>query len=94
MAPIGYLIDFCLQTYLFIIVAQAAITWLVAFDVLKIKNPQAKNLVMVLERCTEPLYSRLRKFVPPLGGIDVTPIIIIFGIYILRSLVAKIFFSL
>jgi YggT family protein len=94
MALIGSLIDFCLQTYLFIIVAQAAITWLVAFDVLKIKNPQAKNLVMVLERCTEPLYSRLRKFVPPLGGIDVTPIIIIFGIYILRSLVAKIFFSL
>lgn len=91
MAAIGQLLIFVLQIYFYIIIASVIISWLIAFEVLNVKNPQAQNLVNLLNKLTEPVYKPLRKFIPPIAGIDVTPIIVIFAIFLLQELIARVF---
>ena len=90
---IGNLLILALQIYLWIIIIQVALSWLVVFNVVNLSNPQAQNFVKLLDKATNPIYSRLRKFIPPIGGIDITPIIVIFAIYLLQSLVVSVFMS-
>ena len=66
-----------------------AVSWLIAFDVINARNPQADKLLRLLDRATEPVYKPLRKFIPPIGGIDITPIIVIFGIVLLENLIVR-----
>lgn len=75
-----------LDIYLWLIIFTVIISWLVAFDVLNTRNRWVYKLCLVLNRLTDPVVRRVRRFVPPLGGIDITPMIIIFGIWILQSL--------
>lgn len=91
MAPIGQILIFALQVYFYIIIASVIISWLIAFEVLNVKNPQAQNLVNLLNRLTEPVYKPLRKFIPAIAGIDITPIVVIFGIFLLQELIARVF---
>jgi YggT family protein len=93
MAMIGDLINFILQLYIYVIIASVAVSWLIVFEVINVRNPQAKNLVRLLDRLTDPVYRPLRRYIPPLGGIDITPIIVIFIIlYVIRPLVFRIFY--
>ena len=88
----GVLVEFlliALDIYIYIVIASAMVSWLIAFEVINIKNEQAANLVALLNRLTEPVYRPLRKYIPPLGGVDVTPIIVIFLIYLLKSVIIR-----
>ncbi len=93
MILIGKLLLLALDVYFWIVISSVVISWLIAFDVFNVRNPQAANLVRLLEKATEPVYRPLRKFIPSLGGIDVTPIVVIFGITIAKNIVAWIFFQ-
>lgn len=90
-AAFGSVLLLLLQIFLWIIIIQAVLSWLIVFEVVNIRNPRAANLVMLLEKITEPFYKPLRKYIPPIAGIDISPLIIIFGIYLLQSLVVSIF---
>lgn len=92
MVLIGKLLMLALNIYMWIILIGVAVSWLIAFEVINTRNPQAANLVTLLNKLTEPVYRPVRKYVPPIGGIDLTPIVIIIGIYILQTVVAHIFF--
>lgn len=75
-----------LNIYLWLIIFTVIVSWLVAFDVLNTRNRWVYKMCEVLNRLTNPLVQRVRRYVPPLGGIDITPMIIIFGIYLLQNL--------
>jgi YggT family protein len=90
---IGQLLLLALQIYSWIIIASVIISWLVAFEVINVKNEQAQNLLRALDKVTKPVYDPLRKFIPPIGGIDVTPIVVLFGIYILEQIVVQLFMA-
>ncbi len=92
MQAIGGLLLFLLDVCFWIIIVQVVISWLIAFEVINIRNPQAANFVRLIDRITDPVFRPLRKVIPPVAGIDLTPIIVIFAIYLLKSLVASIFF--
>lgn len=92
MSAAGQLIMFLLNVYFWIIVIQVALSWLIAFNVINTSNPAARNLVDLLNKVTDPVFKPLRKYVPPIGGIDISPIIVIFGIFSLQRLVAGLFF--
>lgn len=94
MNIIGQLLIFILDVYFYIIIASVIISWLIAFEVLNVKNPQAQNLIKLLNKLTEPVYKPLRKFIPPIGGIDITPIIVIFAIFLLQNLIARMMYNL
>lgn len=90
MGLITYLIWMAIQAYIFVIILQVAISWLVVFQVFNIDNPQARNLVNLLQKLTDPVMKPVQKYVPPIGGLDLTPIIVIVGLEILQSLLTHI----
>lgn len=93
MYMIGDILGFLLDLYVYIIIASVAVSWLLVFEVINIRNPQAANLVRLLDRLTEPVYRPLRRYIPPIGGIDITPIIVLFSVfYVFKPLVYKIFY--
>lgn len=76
--PIGFIffvIYALLQLLLVSIIANAILSWLLAFDVLNYRNRIVYQFAMALDRVTSPVLAPLRRFIPPLGGIDLTPII-------------------
>ncbi len=92
MVLIGEILILLLNICFWIIIIQVVLSWLITFDVINIRNPQAANFVRLIDRITAPVYKPLRKIIPPIAGIDLTPIVIIFAIYLLKSLVASVFF--
>jgi YggT family protein len=81
------LITLAINIYIIIIIVQVAVTWLIAFDVINAANEQAQNLIALLKKATDPVYTPLKKYVPPIGGIDITPLIVIIILSILSDLI-------
>lgn len=92
MNVIGELLLLATNVYTFVIIANVVISWLIAFGVLNTNNPQAGRLVEGLNRLTEPVMAPIRRFIPSIGGIDISPIIVIFGIMLLQRIIITIFF--
>lgn len=88
------LVDLAFTIYIWIIIIQVAVSWLIAFDVINAGNTQAQNLITLLAKATDPLYRPLRKFIPPIAGIDITPIIVILGLSILKGIVINLLIGL
>ncbi|WP_439155707.1 YggT family protein [Yoonia sp.] len=70
----------------FFIFAHFIMSWLIRFEVLNIRQQFVGQVWYTLERILDPLYSRIRRFMPDLGGIDLSPIVALIGIEILRIL--------
>lgn len=92
MFAIGQLLILALQVYTFIIIVQVVLSWLIAFGVINTANPQATRIIDLLSKATDPVMKPVQKIIPPIGGIDISPIIVIFGIMILERVIAIIFF--
>ncbi len=92
MPVIGDILLLLLEVFFWVIIAQVVLSWLIAFEVINIRNPQAASLVRLIEKITAPVYTPLRKVIPAIGGIDITPIIVIFGISLLKALVVSVFY--
>lgn len=84
MFPILSLLSFAITIYIWIIIIQVLISWLIIFDVINVNNKQAQNLINLLKKATDPVFKPLRKYIPPIGGIDVTPIVVILGLTLLQ----------
>ena len=93
MAFLGQILILALDIFFWIIIAQVVLSWLIAFDVINVKNQQAKNVISLIQKITDPVYRPLRKYIPPIAGIDITPIIIIIAINLLKSGIASLFFG-
>ena len=70
-----------------IVLAHVIMSWLINFQVLNLRQPLVYQVWQALQRLLEPLYSRLRKVIPIPGGIDLTPLIVLFAIIALRIVV-------
>ncbi|MFO8125853.1 YggT family protein [Yoonia sp.] len=68
----------------FFVIAHFIMSWLIRFEVLNIRQEFVGQVWYGLERVLDPIYSRIRRIMPDLGGIDLTPIIVLVGIEILR----------
>jgi YggT family protein len=90
MALFGQLLYMVLEIYTFIIIGSVIVSWLIAFNVISMQHPAARNLVRFLARVTDPIMTPIRRFIPPIGGIDITPIIAIFALMALQTLVIRV----
>ena len=68
----------------FLMIAHIIMSWLINFQVLNLRQPLVSQLWFGLNRLLEPLYSRIRQFMPDLGGIDLAPLVALVGVYALR----------
>jgi len=59
------------------IIISAVLSWLVAFDVINLRNPAASQVVSFLDRVTGPVLRPFQKIIPPLGGVDISAILVL-----------------
>jgi YggT family protein len=83
---VAYILEFSINIYMYIIIARAIISWV---------NPDPYNpVVRFLYRSTDPVLSRVRRFLPDLGGLDISPVIVILLIIFLQKFVVNSIFEL
>lgn len=85
MIIIGEILNFAINAFIFVIIIQVAISWLIAFDIINVANPKAQQLIKMMHRITQPVYGQIQKVVPSIGGIDITPLIVILGLSLIQS---------
>ncbi|MDP9196091.1 MAG: YggT family protein [Pseudomonadota bacterium] len=76
-----------LQIYLWILIASVVASWLVAFSVINTRHPAIRRILLVLERLTEPLLRPIRRIIPPVAGMDLSPIILALAIIFLQRII-------
>ena len=76
-----------LNLYTWVIIAAAVITWLIAFNVVNTRNDFVRGVESFLFRATEPLLAPIRRVLPNLGGIDVSPIILLLLIFFIQRVI-------
>ena len=86
MQSLEYLIDQVIDIYTWIVIASAIVSWLVAFGVTNLRNQFVRMVVDFLVRVTEPALRPIRRIMPNLGGVDISPVILLLGLFFLRSL--------
>jgi len=89
MTSLFQILSAALDILWFIIIAHIVMSWLVNFQVLNIRQPLVGQIWYGLNRILEPIYSRIRKILPPMGGLDLAPMVLIFGIFALRVILAN-----
>ncbi|HSF93664.1 MAG TPA: YggT family protein [Thermohalobaculum sp.] len=88
MLTIIALVNLALNMVLYLVVAQAIMSWLVAFNVLNLHQRVVHQIWYAMNRITEPLYRPIRRYLPDMGGIDISPLIVIFGIIAIQTVIA------
>jgi YggT family protein len=78
-----------LQIYIWLLIAAAVLSWLVAFNVVNTRNQVVATVGDFLYRLTEPLLRPIRSMMPNLGGIDVSPVILILLILFLENVIVR-----
>ncbi len=87
VSPFVWLVDVLVDIAIVVVVAQAILSWLIHFGVVDIRQRLVASVWDALNRLTEPVYRPIRRFLPDLGGIDITPMVVIVGLLFLQRLV-------
>jgi YggT family protein len=85
------LVSQIIEIYIWVIIASAILSWLVAFNVINLRNRYVYLVGDALSRLTEPAYRRIRRFLPAVGGLDLSPLILLLGLMFLRNLMWEVF---
>ena len=88
MRALFLVIDLALELYIWIVIAMAIFSWLVAFNVVNTRNQVVAMIGDFLYRITEPVLRPIRNMLPNLGGIDISPVILFLIIVFIRYVIA------
>lgn len=88
MRALFLVIDLALQLYIWIVIAMAIFSWLVAFNVVNTRNHGVAMIGDFLYRITDPVLRPIRNFLPNLGGIDISPVVLFLIIVFIRYVIA------
>lgn len=89
IADIIYVLRIAIDLYIWLLVASAIMSWLVAFGVLNTRNKVVYMIGDFLFRTTDPVLRRIRRFLPNLGGIDISPVILILLLILLDRFLVR-----
>jgi YggT family protein len=88
MRALFLVIDLALQLYIWIVIAMAIFSWLVAFNVVNTRNHAVAVIGDFLYRITDPVLRPIRNMLPSMGGIDISPVILFLIIVFIRYVIA------
>ncbi len=91
MKSVLILFDNIVGIYIWILIINAVISWLIAFNILNTSNRFVYSLLEVSYKLTDPPLNFIRRYLPNLGSIDISPIALILGLMFLRNLVFEMF---
>lgn len=78
-----------LNIYVYIIIASAIFSWLYAFNIVNSSNQVIATIGQVLYNLTEPALRPIRRFMPNLGGVDISPIALLLGIFLIQNIIIR-----
>lgn len=84
MTSLYQILMLILQIAQFLILAQVIMSWLVNFQVLNLRQPLVAQIWDGLNRLLEPIYTPVRRILPPMGGLDLAPLLVLIAIYALQ----------
>jgi YggT family protein len=76
MNPIAYLIYTVLDIYEWVVIAAVIVSWLAAFNVINERNNFVRTALRILYNLTEPVFRPIRRVIPPISGLDLSPLIV------------------
>ncbi len=80
-------ISMLITWYTYIIFAVVIMGWLIAFNVINGRNPMVQQIYHLLNALTEPVLTPIRRALPNLGAIDISPIVLLFGLFFIQSVI-------
>ena len=91
MKSIFILLDTIITIYLWVIIINAILSWLVAFNILNTQNRFVFSVLDATYKMTDPALNKIRRFIPTFGSIDISPVILILFLMFLRNIIFEIF---
>ncbi len=85
--PFLWLVLNILNLYFYVILATVILSWLIGFNVINGSNPYVRQISYALRRLTEPLLGPIRRVLPDLGGLDISPIILLLLLQFVQYLI-------
>ncbi|MFM2279469.1 MAG: hypothetical protein RLZZ444_1700 [Pseudomonadota bacterium] len=83
-------LNFIINIVWFIIIASAIFSWLYAFNVINTRNQFVNQIGGALHAVTEPLYRPIRRFMPNLNGLDLSPLVVLVILFFLQQVIAQV----
>ena len=91
MKSIFILLDSVITIYLWIIINNAVLSWLVTFNILNTQNRFVFSVLDATYKMTNPALNKIRRFIPTFGSLDISPVILILILMFLRNIIFEIF---
>jgi YggT family protein len=86
MLALIWLVNSLFSLVWWLILASVVLSWLFAFNIVNVNNPTVRQISYGLSRFTEPLLAPIRRILPSMGGLDLSPIVLLLGLEFLRQL--------
>ncbi len=90
LLPLLQVIQIALQLFIYALIISAVLSWLVAFNIVNTSNQFVSTIGYFLHRVTEPALRPIRRVLPDLGGIDISPILLILLIFFLQGVLSNV----
>lgn len=87
--PFLYIIGLVVSLYFKIVVVEVVLHWLMYFKILEPTNKYAAKTVEILEKVTQPVYKKISEKIPPFGGVDFSPFILLLGLLFISRLIYR-----
>lgn len=89
MQSIILLLDAVYNIVWWLILASVVMSWLFAFNIVNVQNSTVRQIANGISRMTEPLLAPIRRIMPNMGGLDLSPIVLLLGLWFIRNLIVE-----
>ncbi|HBS38903.1 MAG TPA: hypothetical protein DEA75_10900 [Rhodobacteraceae bacterium] len=89
IGPALALLYHLIELYTWVLIIGVIMSWLITFNVINLSNQFVRMIYDVVTRLTEPLLSRIRAILPDLGGVDISPVILILLLWFAKDVIAR-----
>lgn len=93
VVPLLQIIYFAIELYIWVLIISAILSWLIAFNVVNTHNRFVYTVMDVTYRITEPALRPIRRWMPNTGGMDFSPLVLIFGLWFVQLVIQRLMFS-
>ena len=94
LGPILEIVDTILGLYMWVIILSVVMSWLYAFNVVNTSNRFVYAVGYFMHRLTEPALAPIRRFLPNIGAIDISPLVLLLAVFFLRRVIQNLLFEL
>jgi YggT family protein len=94
LIPLLDVISIAIHLFIWVLIISAALSWLVAFNIINTRNRAVYTIMDALYRVTNPALRPIRRFLPDMGGLDVSPVVLILILYFVQRVISEVIISL